>query len=96
MTGALEVIASGGLAQVAAASLRVLELIAVIVLPVLALRSLLRRRRALRTPTQPNPVIEFWERPVCPWCQTRDCLDSTLCSCKEPCGSWLCVVKEAS
>lgn len=32
----------------------------------------------------------------CPWCDTHECLDSTLCDCGAPCGSWLCVVKEAS
>lgn len=98
MTSALEVIASGGLAQVAVASLRVLEWIAIAVGTALtvrrALRSLLRRRRAVRTPTEPNPVAEFWERPGCPWCDTRDCLDRTLCSCSQACGSWLREAKE--
>jgi hypothetical protein len=36
------------------------------------------------------------ERRACPWCDTHDCLDSTMCNCDEPCGSWICVVKEAS
>lgn len=34
-------------------------------------------------------------RPQCPWCDTRECLDRTLCNCGGPCGSWLCVDKEA-
>lgn len=35
-------------------------------------------------------------RPECPWCHTHECIDSTLCNCGDPCGSWLCTVKEAS
>jgi hypothetical protein len=46
--------------------------------------------------TRPSRVIEVGERPMCPWCETRRCTDSSLCNCAVPCGSWLCVVKEAS
>jgi len=35
-------------------------------------------------------------RPQCPWCDTRECLDSTLCNCAGPCGNWLCVDKETA
>ena len=30
----------------------------------------------------------------CPWCETRECIDSSQCNCAVPCGSWLCIVKE--
>lgn len=33
-------------------------------------------------------------RPECPWCDTRECIDKTLCNCLKKCGSWLCVIKE--
>lgn len=42
--------------------------------------------------TQPWPA----PRPQCPWCDTHACIDSTLCNCEQPCGSWLCEAKEAS
>ena len=94
MTSALEVIASGGLAQVGSAALRVLEWVAAaagITLPVIAaLNWVLRRRRALRRPTEPNPVAEFWERPGCPWCTTHG---GTVCICVRPCASWICAAK---
>jgi len=46
--------------------------------------------------TQPNPVLDAYERPMCPWCETHECIDSSLCNCEKPCGSWLCVVKETN
>jgi hypothetical protein len=44
----------------------------------------------------PNPVYDALKRPRCPWCDTHECIDRTLCNCAGPCGSWLCVVKEES
>ncbi len=58
---------------------------------ILALIVLTRPYRARRE--QP-PVIVKAPPPPCPWCGSRECLDSTLCNCETPCGSWLCVVKE--
>jgi hypothetical protein len=55
-----------------------------------------QRRTALRTPTQPNPVFDAYQRDECPWCDTHACIDSTLCNCETACGSWLCEAKEAS
>lgn len=52
-----------------------------------------RARRRQPAVTQPHPAPG---RGKCPWCDTRDCLDSTLCNCPAPCGSWLCVDKEAA
>jgi hypothetical protein len=54
------------------------------------------RRDGRHAGAQPNPVPGVYERDECPWCDTRTCLDSSLCNCEVPCGSWLCVVKEAS
>jgi hypothetical protein len=55
-----------------------------------------RRQQNRFTATQQSRVAGAHERLACPWCDTRECLDSSLCNCGVPCGSWLCVVKEAS
>jgi hypothetical protein len=34
------------------------------------------------------------ERPSCPWCDTHECIDRTMCNCAAACGSWLCEAKE--
>lgn len=52
----------------------------------------IRVRLPVQEDTQPWPA----PRPLCLWCDTHECLDSTLCNCKVPCGSWLCTVKEAA
>jgi len=61
-------------------------------LVILAVIVLTRPYRARRE--QPVPVVFREPAEPCPWCDTRDCVDSTLCRCGEPCGSWLCVVEE--
>lgn len=99
---ALEVIASGGAAEVGAAVLRILGWAAVaagIALPLLALRWHLHRRNRITGLVILPPAdeaVQSGPREVCPWCDTRECIDKTLCNCARPCGSWLCTVKEAS
>lgn len=94
-------IASMGLAALGNAALTVLAdiamgigalfMLAAALLPVgAAVGRRFKRREPLTVLAPPAP------RPACPWCGTRECLDSTLCNCADPCGSWLCTVKEAS
>lgn len=53
-------------------------------------------RQRPHPPTQPNPVLDAYERDECPWCDTHACIDSSLCNCAVACGSWLCEAKEAA
>jgi hypothetical protein len=104
MGGSVAVVLAGGGTQLASAALTVLTdfatgIGALVMLTVVVLAALYGLAAAADTrphpPTEPNPVLAAY-RDECPWCDTRDCLDSTLCNCGEACGSWLCVVKEAS
>lgn len=94
MTSALEVIASGGAEQLASAVWQLLPPLGCIagagILFWLGMRRALRR--AVRTPTEPNPVAEFWAHDGCPWCDTHD---GTVCNCERPCASWICAAKAA-
>jgi hypothetical protein len=61
---------------------------AVIIAALIATRPYRARRQ------QPAVAVVESVPPPCPWCGSHECLDSSQCNCKTPCGSWLCVVKE--
>lgn len=98
------VIAAGGAAEVGHAVIAVLTVAATVTGALVMLGAALwgalyafgRRQQRLYPPDPPNPVPDVCERGFCLWCDTRECLNRALCNCTVPCGSWLCVVKEAT